>query len=236
VSPRLTARIAGALYLVVIATGFFAEFYVRGSMIVSGDAVATAHNILASEPLYRLGFAADLVGDACYIGVTLILYQLLAPVSRSLSLLAAFFSLTGCVVMAANLVNHLAPLLLLSGGPYLSAFTPGQLQALALVALKLHARGYFIAMVFFGLYCGAIGYLMFRSTFFPRLLGLLLMAGGLSDLTNSFALFVAPALQDRLEPYILIPGGVSEIGLCLWLLAIGVDAAKWRAAASERRS
>ena len=232
-SPRLTARIAGLLYLIVIATGFFAEFFVRGSLIVSGDAAATARNILASEPLYRLGFAADVVGDACYVAVTLILYELLRPVSRSLSLLAAFFSLTGCVVLAANLVYHLAPLVLLGGGRFLTAFTPGQLQALALVALKLHARGYFIAMVFFGLYCGAIGYLMFRSTFFPRLLGQLLMVGGLSDIANSFALFVAPALQDRLDPYIMIPGGVSEIGLCLWLLAFGVDSARWRATPGE---
>lgn len=113
-SPRLWARIAGALYLITIVLGVFAEAFVRGTLIVRDDAAATATNILAHESLYRLGLAADLAMIACYIAVTLLFYVLFKPVSRGLSLLAAFFSLVGLAVLAANSLTHLAPLVLLS--------------------------------------------------------------------------------------------------------------------------
>ena len=237
VSPRSRARIAGLLYLIVFATGGFAELYVRSTLIVSDNASATAGNILAHEPLFRLGFAADLVGAACYIAVTLILYGLFKPVSRSISLLAAFFSLAGCAILAINLLNYLAPLYFLGNAHYLSALKTDQLQALAFVSLRLHALGYNIAMVFFGLYCLLIGILIVKSTFLPRLLGLLLAIAGLSDLIKSFAIFVSPAFADHLFPYILAPGAIGELSLCLWLLAVGVNGQKWEqqaGAAGER--
>ncbi|HEX9786794.1 MAG TPA: DUF4386 domain-containing protein, partial [Candidatus Binatia bacterium] len=151
-SPRLKARIAGGLYLIVIVAGIFAEVFVRGALIVPGDAAATASNILASEPLFRLGFAADLVAVAAYIGVTALLYELLKPVSRTLALLGTFFGLAGSAIMAVNMVNHLAPLFFLADAGYLSAFDMDQLQALARVSLRLHGLGYNIAIVFFGLH------------------------------------------------------------------------------------
>ncbi|MDB4948320.1 MAG: hypothetical protein JWM27_969 [Gemmatimonadetes bacterium] len=177
-SPRLRARTAGAFYLITIITGVFAEVFVRGALVVRDDAAATAANILAHEPLYRLGLAADLVMLTSYVAVTLLFYDLFKPVGASLSLLAAFFSLLGIAVLAVNSLNHLAPLLLLGDAHYLGAFHPAQLQALALLFLRMHARGYSIAGVYFGIYCIVIGHLVFRSGFLPRILGVLMAIGG----------------------------------------------------------
>lgn len=229
--PKLAARLAGLAYLVTIVTGVFAELVVRGNLIVSGDAAATARNVLASEGLYRLGFAADLIGGAAYLVVTLLLYELLRPVSRSLALLAAFFSVVGIAIGGGAALAHLAPLFLLNGAPYLRAFDAQQLQALAYVAIRLHAQGYLIALVFFGFYELLLGYLIFRSTFFPRALGILVCIAGLAFLTNSFALFLAPPLGNALNGYMLALDGIGEIALMLWLLVMGVNTDRWRQAA-----
>jgi Domain of unknown function (DUF4386) len=227
-SPRLRARIAGALYLIVIATAMFAESFVRDPLIVSGNAAATAHNILASEQLFRLGFAADLANFACYIAVVLIFYGLFKPAGRTLSLVAAGFGMAGCITGAVNMINQLAPVVLLRGAPYLSAFKSDQLQAVAYVFLKLHTYGYAISMTFFGIYCVLLGYLVLRSTFLPRILGVLLAIGGAGYLTNSFAIFLSPAFAAQLGVYTLLPGFVAEVSLTLWLIVVGVNTSKWR--------
>jgi hypothetical protein len=226
-SPRARARAAGLLYLIVIVTGGFAQLFVRAHLIVRDDAAATSANILAHDALFRLGLASDLVGIAAYIGVTAILYDLLKPAGRSLSLLAAFFSLAGCAIMAANLVNHVAPLVLLGGAHYLTVFRVDELQALALTFLRLQAYGYVITTVFFGLYCFSIGWLIARSAFLPRILGVLLVIGGGCYLINSFTIFIFPDVAAKLSLYLLAPPGIAEILLALWLSAVGVNAAKW---------
>ncbi len=226
-SPQLQARICGFLYLIIIAAGFFAEGYVRGTLIVAGDAAATAHNILSSEQLYRLGGASEFVTLFCDITVALILYNLLKPVSRSLALLAAFFRLVFSTVYATLSLTHFAPLVLLQGGGYLTAFTAGQLQALALLSLKLHAIGYNASLVFFGVHCLLIGGLITRSTFLPRTIGVALVVAGACYLTNSFANFISPASAALLFPYILLPGFVAEASLALWLFVIGVNVSRW---------
>jgi Domain of unknown function (DUF4386) len=233
-SPRLRARIAGALYLLTIVAGVFAEVFVRGALVVRDDAAATAANISAHESLYRLGLAADLVMLACYVAVTLLFYDLFRPAGRSLSLLAAFFSLTGIAVLSVNSLNHIAPLVFLKSSQHLSAFEPTQLQALALVSLRMHARGYTVAGVFFGAYCVLVGHLVFRSGFLPRILGALMALGGLSYLIDSFAIFLSPALAARL-PDVMVLGGVAELSLCVWLMAAGVNALKWEERASARQ-
>lgn len=230
-SPRMKARIAGFLYLIVIVAGIFAEVFVRGTLIVSGDAAATASNILASEQLFRFGFAADLVAVAAYIGVTALLYELLKPVSRTLALLGAFFGLAGSVIMAANMVNHLAPLYFLADAGYLTAFEPDQLQTLARLSLRMHGLGYNIAIVFFGLHLLFLGWLIFRSSFLPRIIGVLLAIAAVCFLVNNFAIFLAPAFAARIPPYVMLPSLVGEGSLALWLLVVGVNAVKWRAQA-----
>jgi len=225
-SPARMARTAGGFYLITVITGLFAEIGVRGRLIDYGDAATTAHNIVASEGLYRLGFAADIVGSVAYVAVTLLLYELLKPVSRSLSLLAAFFSLIGIAVGAAGALGHLAPLLLLKDA-YMAPFDAAQLQALALLALKLHARAYWVALVFFGCYEAVLGYLIFKSEFLPRALGILVAVAGCAFLVNSFALMLSPPVGNALNPYLLALDGIGEISLTIWLLFAGVNAAKW---------
>ncbi|MBI3650027.1 MAG: DUF4386 domain-containing protein [Acidobacteria bacterium] len=230
-SPRLGARIAGTFYLITIIMGVFAEVFVRGALVVRDDAAATATNILAHESLYRFGLAADLIMLACYIVVTLLFYGLFKPVGRSLSLLAAFFSLVGIAVLAVNSLNHLAPLVFLGSAHYLSAFETTQLQTLALMSLKMHTRGYSISSVFFGIYCLMIGYLAFRSGFLPRIVGALMAIGGVSFVTDSFVVFLLPALADRL-PDLGMLGGIGELSLTLWLMMMGVNVLKWEEKAS----
>jgi hypothetical protein len=226
-SPRMWARIAGVLYLIVIVAGGWAQLFVRAHLIVRDDAAATAANILAREPLFRLGFAADLIGVVCYVGVVFILYELLKPVGRSVSLLAAFFGMAGNAIFAINLLNHLAAAIVLDNAHALAAFRPDQLQALALVFLKLHTQGYLIVMVFFGFYLALLGVLICRSAFLPRILGALLVVGGLADVAGSFAVFISTAFAANFSPAATALGGIAEIALALWLLVVGVNAAKW---------
>jgi hypothetical protein len=228
VSPRFKARIAGVFYLLTILTRMFVEIYVRNRLVVSDNAVATATNIMAHESLWWWGFAGDIIAFASYIALTALLYELFKPVNRSLSLVAAFFSLVASVVQAISSLFHLAPLVLLGNAPYLRAFTAEQLQALALVFLRLRAAAYHnIGLVFFGLYLLLIGILILRSTFLPRVLGGLMVLAGLS-----YVLFLSPALAWSLQPYILVFPGVGQISLCLWLLVRGVNVQRWNEQAS----
>jgi hypothetical protein len=224
-APRFQARAAGVLYLMTILTGTSA-LIINSRLIVSGDAAATAANILAQEPLYRLGFVYDLVAGICYIAVTALLYGLFKPVNRNVSLLAALFSLAGCTCGALSGLFQLAPLAVLKGGPYLIVFSGKQLQALAFLLLKLRGQTSNIAFVFFGLYCLLIGFLIFRSTFLPRTLGVLMAIAGACWLTSSFASFLSPPFATLLSPYIAA-GGLGEAALTLWLLVIGVNGSRW---------
>jgi hypothetical protein len=223
----LKARTAGAFYLLTTLTGLFAELVVRGNLIVSGDAAATARNILASEALYRLGFVADLVGGTAYVVVTLLLYELLKPVSKTISLLAAVFSFIGVAIGGVFALAHLAPLVLLKGAPFLAPFDAAQLQAMAYLSIKLHSLGYDIALVFFGIYEALLGYLIFRSTFFPRALGVLVAIAGLAFLIGSFTIFLFPAAASAVGNPMLALDGIGELSLMLWLLVMGLDDRKW---------
>jgi len=223
-SPSFQARMAGAIAWITTTSGFAAV--ARGKMVVYGDAAATAHNILAHELLFRLAVVGDVIA-LLYVAYILLLYNLFKPVNRNLSLLAAWFSLVGCAVGAVLCVFQVAPLVVLGGAQSLSAFKTEQLQALALMLLQLHAQGSNVSMVLFGSYNLLIGYLIFRSTFLPRVLGVLLAFSGLCYLINCFANILAPAFAARLVPYILMPG-VAELLLALWLLVMGVNAERWR--------
>lgn len=227
-SPQVYARICGALYLYIIVAGIFAES-VRSKLIVSADAAATARNIMANESLFRLAFSGELLHLACDVAVAVLLYVLLRPVNRNIALLAAFMRLASDIVLAVASLSHLAALRLLENTSYLASFEPGQLQSLALLALKLHGSAYAISLVFFGFACLALGHLVFRAGYLPRTLGVLLGIAGVCYLVDSFTLFLAPALSSALFPAIFLPVLVAELGLALWLIVKGVDVAKWTA-------
>ncbi len=190
-SPRMLARIAGSLYLIVIGAGAFAIGYVPAALIVPGDAAATAQNIQTHELLYRLGLAAHVIILPCNVLLAVLFYELFKIVNRRLALLVVFFTLVGTAFEAANLLNQFTLLILLEGGRSVSGLTAEQLQAQVSSPLELQAIGYSLGQVFFGGYILAAAYLVFRSTFLPRALGVLLAIGGVSYLTYSFADFLS---------------------------------------------
>lgn len=221
-SNNKLARTAGFLYLISIIAGGFAEAYVRGGFTVSGNAAATAHNILASEQIYRYGFVADLVCIICSIFLSLIFYFLFKPVNRQLSLLALVFSTVATAVMAVNLLNQQAPLLLLHNTSYLKAFTIEQLQTQSLFFLNLQSQGYNISLLLFAFYFPIIGWLVYKSNFLPRILGLIYALAGAGYLVNSLAWFLFPHLAAYLFPYVLLPAFIGETSMSLWLIFKGV--------------
>lgn len=221
-NPQSWARIGGVLYFVIIVAGIFGEAFVRGQVTDGVVTIATAGNAAAPGSLLRIGFVTDLIMFACDVAVTLILYMLLRPVARGLALLAAFFRLVSDAVQSINMLHQFAVVLLVGGADYLNAFTPGQLRALALLFLKLQGFGNLIGLTFFSFNCFVTGYLIFRSRFLPRWIGILLAFAGLCYLANSFASFLAPGIAALLFPAILMPALVAELSLCLWLLVKGV--------------
>lgn len=221
VPPVALSRIAGILYLLVIAFGIFAEVAVRSHLVDSGDAQAIAANILGSETLFRLGFAADLVVFLCDVAIAVLLFVLFAPVSRTLSMLAAAFRLTQTAVIGLNLLSMFAALLILREADYLGAFSDRQSESLASLFLDLHKYGYTLGLTFFGVSTALIAYLALRSTVVPRLpVGLLFLAG-LGYATDSFAFFLVSGYDGSISPILLAPAIVGEIWFALWLLFKG---------------
>jgi len=229
-SPRLKARITGVFYLLTILTGIFAQGFVSNRLVVFDDAAATATNILTHTSLFQLGFTVYLIEMACDIAMTILFYELLKPAGRSVSLLAASLGLSGCIIKTFSRVFFIAPLFVLGGKPYLSVFNPKQLQALALLFLRVNDQGAAIALAFFGFYATLIGYLILKSTFLPRILGVLSVVAGLGWLS-----FLSPTLGYRLFPYLAAFGLLGAAALILWLLVFGVNEQRWREQASAAR-
>jgi hypothetical protein len=231
-SPTRTARIVGALYLIVIVGGIFAEMGVRARLVVTGDAAATAQNILSHSLLYRLGFAVEVFYLLCNVPINLLLYDLFGFIHRRTALLMVCFSFVGTAIEGVSLLAHYAPLVILGKASYLAAFSPAQLDAAAYVSLRLFEGGFSIALAFFGFFCIALGSLIARSTFFPRIIGWLLALQGSLYLINSFAWFISPAAGARVFPFLAASSLGGEIAFCLGLLVMGVNAPRWRAQVS----
>jgi len=226
ISTRKAARVAGLGYLIIIIAGIFAEFFVRANLIVPGDAATTANNIMASAWLFRIGIASDLIMLMCDVVLALALYVLLIPVNRSLALLAAFFRLVHAAIYGINLLNLFFVLKLLSGAGYLTVFETDQLHALVLLFLSGHGTGYLIGLVFFGFHCFVLGYLVFKSGYFPRILGVLLMFASFGYLIDSFANFLLPNYENYRTIFslvVFVPAFVGELSFCLWLLLKGIN-------------
>jgi hypothetical protein len=221
-SPRFKARLTGLLWVLEGSAAVLGQFVVLGRLVVLSDASATANNIRANEPLYWLGFAAALVAVALHLAYTVLVYDLFTPVNRSLALLTTFFSLVACALQAVVGLLYLVPIAVLGGGHYLSVFSGDQLRALVLLDLRLEAQAFDVYILFFGFFLVLIGYLVFRSTFLPRILGLLLVLAGLGYLT-----LLSPPLAKSLYPVYLAPDALAEPFLVLWLLIVGVDVQRW---------
>lgn len=228
ISNNKLGKAAGYLYLITIIAGGLAEVFVRGGLTVYGDAVATAQNILASEQMYRFGVVADLLVILCGTFLSLIFYTLFKPVNKNISLLALIFSIVATAVMALNLLNQLAPLLLLHNTSYQDTFTIEQLQTLSLFFLNLQSQGYNISLFLFAFYFPIIGYLVYKSNFLPRILGIIYTLAGVGYLINSLGWFLFPHFAAHLFPYVLLPAFIGETSMSLWLIIKGIKVAEMK--------
>jgi hypothetical protein len=230
-SPLVHARVAGFLYLSLALLAFLGFPFGRPHFFVPGDAATTASNIMASQSLFRLGIVVNLLGLIVNVFVVLALYRLLKPVSKDMASLMVVFLLLSVPIGMLNELNHIAILLLLSGATYLIPFTTSQLQALVLLFHDMHTGGLNIAQVFWGLWLFPMGYLVFKSGFLPRILGILLIIGCFGWLADSFAAFLVPNLGLKIGMFT----GLGEVLLPLWLVIKGVNVEQWekRAAGSS---
>ncbi|MDB4869364.1 MAG: hypothetical protein JWL97_368 [Gemmatimonadales bacterium] len=228
-SIQTYAKVAGVLFLVSMVAGFFGELYAPSHVIVSGDAAATAKNILANNLLFRAGFAAYLVEAVCDISLSLVMYEILKPVRKDLALLAAFFGLVSTAVFAVGELFYFGSSLIVGGAGSLKSFSPDQLNDLGLLSLKMYGLGSGIFMAFYGLATFLRGYLIYRSDFFPKALGALLALAGLGFIVSNFVLVLAPAYASDL---LLLPMFLAGVSMTVWLLVKGVDVPKWEAKAA----
>ncbi len=223
-SPRSLARMAGSFQLLEAIATACGQVIVLGRLVVSGNPAATAANIVGHQHLYWLGFALSLLGVVFHIAYAFLFYELFKPVSRRLSFFAMLVLLMATAVQALMAALYLGPSLLLDAGNSLSAFSPGQLQALAYAFLRLNGFAFTVHLFLFGLWCLLVGILICRSTFLPRVLGVLLAIAGLG-----WMIYLVPPLAARLfMPYIAAASALGEIPLELWLIVMAVNAARWK--------
>jgi Domain of unknown function (DUF4386) len=226
ISIQKYARTAGVLYLLITALAAFVHFYVPGQLIVPADAAATASNITTSAGLFRMGIAAELILLLSEVVLSVLLYVLLKPVSKTLSLIAAVSRLAMTTIHGANLLTQFIVLLLLGGAGYLTAFAPDQLNALVMLFLGAYNYGFTIGIVFLVLHALLLGYLIFMSGYLPRILGVLFLIASVGYLVDSLS-HVMVANYTPGPPYLALPIAIAEIAFPLWLLIKGVDVAKW---------
>jgi Domain of unknown function (DUF4386) len=231
-TARQLARIAGALYLINIVGGAFAIGYVKGTLFTD-DLATTAQNINSHLLLYRSGIAAHVIVTVTNVPLALIFYELFKVVNRRLALLDAFFVLVATAIEAASLPTLFAPLALLDGKEYANAVPASQLHVLASLPGPLSDGSYDVYTVFFGFDILCLAYLVLRSRFLPRIIGVLLAVDGAAYLLYSFSDVLAPGFATHLVPWVQLPAPIAEGGLSLWLLVLGVNVERWNNAADE---
>jgi Domain of unknown function (DUF4386) len=221
-TPKSLARIAGLLYLVVALLGGFSELYVRSSIVVGGDAASSADNIRASATLFRLGSTADLVQATFFLLTAFALYLLLRHVHELISRAMVIIVSVSVAIICLNMLNQFVALSIATDAEYASVFGASGSDALAGLFTEMHADGYLIAQIFFGLWLLPLGYLVYRSGYFPRALGVVLIAGCFGYLIDTFTHFLVPGVASSLEPIVVAPAAIGELGLVAWLLLKGV--------------
>ena len=222
------ARTIGLVHLSYVLVAILGDFFIK-RVVIAGDPAATVTNLLAHEATYRTGFGIGLLGNAIYIVLTVLFYRLFRPVGRTIVLLMAFFGLAGCTTQIVAGIFQLAPLVILRDSQLASAFPIEQLRAAALVSLKLYSQTFYISFVMFALFDFMLGYLIYESTFLPRILGILMMIAGVAAMT-----FVYPPLGTALKMVVLPVGGLAEVALMLWLIFKGVNVSRWEDVAGRR--
>ena len=219
-STKNPGRVAGLLYILVSILGFFAMGYVPNKLIVHGNAAGTANNIAASETLFRLGIAGELIGQAGFIFVALALNELFKGVDRRQASLMVILIVVSIPIAFLNELNAIAALVLVRGADFLSIFEKPQRDALAMLFLNLHHHGFVVAEIFWGLWLFPLGLLVYRSRFLPRFLGIWLVFAGVAWVILSFTGLLLPQYQDKVDSYSQ-PAFFGEIAFMFWLLIKG---------------
>lgn len=227
-SPSAYARFAGVLYLIITVAAVFAHFVIPAQFIVPGDAATTASNIAANESLFRIGaVGSELIILLCEIVLSVVLYMLLKPVNKTLSLVAAVSRLAMTTIHGLNLLNYYFALQLVDGGDFLTAFGPEQVNALVTLFLDAHSIGFTIGIAFLIPHVLILGYLIVQSGYFPKVLGYLFIAAGIGYLVDTLGLLLVPS-------YTTTPGliamviAVAEIAFPVWLLVKGINMDRWQ--------
>ncbi len=232
INPQVYARVGGVLYLIMIALGIVEEVFIRGRIKVAGDAAATFANLQSMEMLWRSGVAIELLMVILTIVLSVILYVLTRPVHKELALLALLFGSIAIAVESAFSIQLVEALFPLGTNAYLSAFSPGQLQAMTALAMKAHVFGFGIALLLFGPFFLVTGYLIFKSGYLPKPIGVLYQLAGLGYMFNGFALVLAPQFAGRAFMIMAVPAFLGETSLAVWLLIKGVRIERWRSLTS----
>jgi hypothetical protein len=219
-SERRLARVAGSLYLVVAVLGGFAQLFVRDRLLELGDPAATATNIRESAALFRAGFAADMVQATFFLFTAMALYLLLRHVNELVARAMVVFVAVSVAIMCLNLLNQFVALRIATADGYASAF--GGSNELTGLFAGMHHDGYLIAQIFFGLWLAPLGYLVVKSGWFPKALGVLLVAGCFGYLADTFVQLFAPSVGDGIEAFVLAPAAIGELAFVGWLLVKGV--------------
>ena len=221
-STKNPGRFAGLLYVLTSIVGFFAMGYVPSKLMVHGNAAATAGNIAASEMLFRLGIAGELIGQAAFIFVALALYDLLKGVSRRHASLMVILIVVSIPIALVNALNSIAALVLVRGAEFLAVFEKPQRDAVAMLFLNLHHHGFVVAEIFWGLWLFPLGLLVYRSRFLPRFLGVWLAFAGIAWVILSLTGILLPQYQNKVDTYSQ-PAFIGEIVFMLWLAIKGAQ-------------
>lgn len=219
---KKTARIAGILYFAFLVVGIFSFFYVPSKIFVDGNATLTGNNIVANELLFRFGIASNLIGQIIFIFLALTLYKLFKDVNKTYARIMVALVVASVPVAFLIILNQVTSLTLLSGADFLKAFNPNQLQALSMLFYNLYNYGIIIVGIFWGLWLYPFGYLVIKSGFIPKILGVLLILGCFSFLADSFLFLLVPNFRNAIADFIAIPATIAELSMILWLLIRGV--------------
>lgn len=234
-SPQTYARVGGTLYLLIIVLGIFYEMIVRNNILVPGDSMATMASLKQNEFLWRLGIVAELLSSIVSIGIVLIMYRLTKLVNKDLAMLAAFFNLAGVTIQTVYIIQLIEALFPISASSYLQAFTSEQLSAMISLSTKGHVFGFGIALLMFAPYFLLTGYLIYKSIYLPKFIGILYIISGAGYLINSIILILAPQFSGMVFMIILLPVFVGEISLSLSLLIKGVNENEWNKYTTQAR-
>lgn len=220
-SLKTISKIAGFGYLIIFITGFFSNFFVLESLIAPGDAATTANNIMGNDFLFRIGILSFIIMVVLDVVLAWALYILLKPVNQNLSLLSGWLRLVNSTIFGIALYNLFSVLQILSGADYLKVIVTEHLQAQVMLSLNTFNNTWLIGLVFFGIHLFVLGYLIFKSGYIPKYIGILLIVAAAGYLIDSFANFLLPNYADYKDIFLLIvvvPGVIGELSLTFWLL------------------